>query len=63
MQVGSYSVRPTERATVSRALDWSALERGAPDPDDYRVDTVLGLVEREGDRLAAWMKRPQALPG
>jgi bifunctional non-homologous end joining protein LigD len=62
VQVGPYSVRPTDRATVSMPLDWAVLERGAPDPDDYRVENVPALVEREGDRLTAWMKRPQKLP-
>ena len=60
--VGPYSARPTARATVSMPLDWAALERGTPDPAEYTIANVPGIVAREGDRLAVWMKRPQRLP-
>jgi bifunctional non-homologous end joining protein LigD len=62
VQVGPYSVRPTPTATVSMPLDWGLLERRVPDPSDYTIRNVPGLVEEEGDRLRAWMKRPQRLP-
>jgi bifunctional non-homologous end joining protein LigD len=59
--VAPYSVRPTPQATVSMPLDWSALER-VPDPRDYTLATVPGLVEREGDRLLPAMARRYRLP-
>jgi uncharacterized protein (TIGR03083 family) len=62
VQVGPYSVRPTPRATISMPLDWATLERGAPDPNDYTIESVPALVAKEGNRLAGWMERPQRLP-
>ena len=60
--VAPYSVRPTPAATVSMPLDWSALERGRPDPRAYTLATVPGLVARDGDRLGPAMARQHRLP-
>src|SRR5207244_1077599 len=60
--VAPYSVRPTPEATVSMPLAWSELERGPPDPRDYTLATVPGLVERQGDRLLPAMERRHRLP-
>ena len=43
-----YSVRPTERATVSTPVTWPEVERGF-EPDAFRLDTVPARIRRLGD--------------
>jgi bifunctional non-homologous end joining protein LigD len=43
-----YSVRPTDRATVSTPVTWGEVERGF-EPDAFRLDTVPARVRRLGD--------------
>jgi bifunctional non-homologous end joining protein LigD len=43
-----YSVRPTERATVSTPVTWREVERGV-ETDDFRIDNVPARVRRLGD--------------
>jgi bifunctional non-homologous end joining protein LigD len=43
-----YSVRPTERASVSTPVTWDEVERGL-DVDDFRLDNVPARVRRLGD--------------
>jgi bifunctional non-homologous end joining protein LigD len=43
-----YSVRPTERASVSTPVTWREVERGF-DVDDFRLDNVPARVRRLGD--------------
>ena len=43
-----YSVRPTERATVSTPVTWREVERGV-EMDDFRIDNVPARVRRLGD--------------
>jgi bifunctional non-homologous end joining protein LigD len=43
-----YSVRPTERATVSTPVTWREVERGF-EPDAFRLDTVPARIRRLGD--------------
>jgi bifunctional non-homologous end joining protein LigD len=46
-----YSVRPTERATVSTPVTWQEVERGI-DSEDFRIDNVPARVRRRGDLWA-----------
>jgi bifunctional non-homologous end joining protein LigD len=57
-----YSVRPTAEATVSMPLPWADIEKGVPDPRDYTIRNVPGLVEEQGDVLAEHMAKGQRLP-
>ena len=43
-----YSVRPTERASVSTPVTWREVERGF-EVDDFRLDNVPARVRRLGD--------------
>ena len=43
-----YSVRPTERATVSTPVTWREVERGV-EIDDFRIDNVPARLRRLGD--------------
>jgi bifunctional non-homologous end joining protein LigD len=43
-----YSVRPTERATVSTPVSWTEVERGFA-IEDFRIDNVPARVRRLGD--------------
>jgi bifunctional non-homologous end joining protein LigD len=43
-----YSVRPTERATVSTPVTWREVERGV-EIEDFRIDNVPARVRRLGD--------------
>jgi bifunctional non-homologous end joining protein LigD len=43
-----YSVRPTERATVSAPVTWEEVERGAK-IEDFRMDTMPARIRRRGD--------------
>jgi bifunctional non-homologous end joining protein LigD len=43
-----YSVRPTERATVSTPVTWRDVERGV-ETEDFRLDNVPARVRRLGD--------------
>ena len=43
-----YSVRPTERATVSTPVTWAEVERGF-DVEAFRLDNVPGRLRRLGD--------------
>ena len=43
-----YSVRPTERATVSTPVTWREVERGV-EIEDFRLDNVPARVRRIGD--------------
>jgi bifunctional non-homologous end joining protein LigD len=43
-----YSVRPTERASVSTPVRWSEVERGF-EVDEFRMDNVPARVRRLGD--------------
>ncbi|HET8836818.1 MAG TPA: non-homologous end-joining DNA ligase [Gemmatimonadales bacterium] len=43
-----YSVRPTERASVSTPVTWREVERGF-DVEDFRLDNVPARVQRLGD--------------
>ncbi len=43
-----YSVRPTERATVSTPVSWTDVERGFA-IEDFRIDNVPARVRRLGD--------------
>jgi bifunctional non-homologous end joining protein LigD len=43
-----YSVRPTERATVSAPVTWDEVERGV-EIEDFRLDNVPARVRRLGD--------------
>jgi bifunctional non-homologous end joining protein LigD len=43
-----YSVRPTERATVSTPVTWREVERGV-EIEDFRLDNVPARVRRLGD--------------
>jgi len=43
-----YSIRPTERATVSTPVTWKELERGVR-IDDFRMDNVPGRIKKLGD--------------
>jgi bifunctional non-homologous end joining protein LigD len=43
-----YSVRPTERATVSAPVTWEEVERGVK-VEDFRMDTMPARVRRCGD--------------
>jgi bifunctional non-homologous end joining protein LigD len=46
-----YSVRPTERATVSMPVTWSEVERGV-EIDEFRMDNATARVRRLGDLWA-----------
>jgi bifunctional non-homologous end joining protein LigD len=46
-----YSVRPTERATVSTPVTWAEVERGV-EVDAFRMDTVPARLRRLGDLWA-----------
>lgn len=43
-----YSVRPTERATVSTPVDWKEVEDGI-EIEDFRIDNVPQRVKKLGD--------------
>ncbi len=43
-----YSIRPTERATVSTPVSWKELERGVR-IEDFRIDNVPARVKKLGD--------------
>jgi bifunctional non-homologous end joining protein LigD len=43
-----YSIRPTERATVSTPVTWKELERGVR-IEDFRIDNVPSRVKKLGD--------------
>lgn len=43
-----YSVRPTERATVSTPVTWDELERGIK-IDSFRLDNVRARIKKTGD--------------
>jgi len=55
----AYSVRPTERATVSAPLDWSEV----PDcePEDFTLATMPKRFKRVGDRHAGIDEQPGSL--
>ncbi|MGN6392510.1 MAG: non-homologous end-joining DNA ligase [Gemmatimonadales bacterium] len=46
-----YSVRPTERATVSTPVSWAEVEGGV-EPEAFRMDTVPARLRRTGDLWA-----------
>jgi hypothetical protein len=47
----AYSVRPTERATVSAPLDWTEVDEA--EPADFTLDSMLRRFAVIGDRHAA----------
>ncbi|MFS8514232.1 MAG: non-homologous end-joining DNA ligase [Planifilum fulgidum] len=57
--VSPYSTRPHPAATVSFPVDWEELKTIRP--DDFTLQTVPNLVERNGDRFEALRNDPQSL--